>query len=371
MQKIKVIHIIPTLLMGGAEKILMDIVCNYNSDKFEASIIVLFSENYCDNMFKDIIKNKNISIIYLGKKKGFDFSTIIKLMNIFKQAQPDLIHTHRYACIYNILPSLICRVPVCIHTVHTLAEKELPRYYQIIMSLAYKVLGFTPVAISANVKESISKLYKIEHSKIPQINNGINLEKYSHKKNISTVDSKQITIIHVGRFQKEKNHELLIDSFYSAWKQNNNIKLVLLGDGEQKSDMMEKVEKLGIKDFVNFTGVVSNVEDYLKKADIFALSSDYEGFGLVIAEAMASGLPIVTTDSGGISELVVNDYNGYVVKPGDKKQFSDKLFELINNKSIREKFSINSLERIKKYDIKNTTLSYEELYLKLLGKQDK
>jgi glycosyltransferase involved in cell wall biosynthesis len=360
MQKAKIIHIIPTLGVGGAERIVIDIVKNINKREFEATIIVLFSEIYCDEMYKKVIKENNISVTFLNKKQGFDFSIIFKLIKIFKEIRPDVIHTHTFACIYSIFPAIFSRVPLRVHTVHSMAKKELPWYYQKIMYLSYKMFKFVPVAISTNVKKSIMRIYKLQPSKIPQIDNGIELTKYYKKK--YDINKKQIKLVHVGRFQEPKNHRLLIDIFLKVRNTYPDSKLILVGDGELKFDIERKVKYLGLERSVEFTGVVSNVEDYLADADIFVLASIYEGLPLVVIEAMAAGLPVLSTNVGGISELVEDGFNGYLVDINSEEEFVTKLNRLIKDDTLRGEFSINSLEKVKEYDVKKMIKSYEELY---------
>ena len=146
-------------------------------------------------------------------------------------------------------------------------------------------------------------------------------------------------------------------------KKISNIKFRLnfLGDGLLNKELKNKTKELGIQDSVEFHGIVSNPEKYLQNSYLYVHSAIYEPFGLVILEAMSTGLPVISTDGRGNRDII-NDENGILLKHRDPKKFALEILELIENKNKYDKLSKESIRTAKKYDIKNYTDRLLNLY---------
>ena len=360
MKKIKVFHILHDLTTGGAEKLVVDMCLFSNKDEIEASIISLFPAN--GSIFETLASENGINVIYLNKKLGFDLSIIFDLYRLVKLHKPDVVHTHSYVFPY-VLPALIMNgVKARVHTVHNIASKEFSYAIRKIMKIAYKFFNVTPVAISDYIKKSIAIEYGIKSDKIPCVYNGIDTNNFSKNPKQS---SDIVKFIHIGRFSGQKNHHLLVDAFFEASKQNSNISLTLVGDGELKQEILKKINDLGLNRKILLRGIRKDIDSELNSADVFILSSDWEGLPLSILEAMACGLPIISTRAGGAADIVKPD-NGILVDIGDKEGIENAILMLARNKKLRESMGKKSLVFSKDYDIRNTCINYISLYQKLL-----
>jgi glycosyltransferase involved in cell wall biosynthesis len=178
-----------------------------------------------------------------------------------------------------------------------------------------------------------------------------------------------IKFINVGRIISVKNQELIIDSISAA---NGPYKMLFLGDGDLKSRLIDKAKKLNISNRIEFAGKVKNVNDYLFDSDCFILSSNSEGFPNAIIEAMATGLPVISTNclSGPLEilnnnetvkinkgDFVIAKY-GILINVGDRMALSRAIDYVMNNKSFLEEYSQKSLERARSYSI---DVIYEQL----------
>ncbi|RGU93394.1 glycosyltransferase [Clostridium sp. AF15-17LB] len=360
--KTKVMLLISDLGMGGAENITMNIAKYINKEEFEVKVVSMFSREYCVDKYKDIIDENRLQVTFLNKKPGLDLSIVRELMRLFKTEKPDVIHTHRYSCIYALIPSVICRLPVRMHTVHNIARNELPQLYQKIMRFAYKHLHVTPVAINESVKKSIEENYGLSSKQIPLIKNGVDISKLYSNTNVGD----KITLINVGRFSPQKNHSLLIECFKDIVANYPDAELILVGDGELKADVQIRVNAAEIAGKVIFVGNVSDVENYLARADIFVMSSDYEGLPLSVIEAMASGLPVVSTKAGGVVDLVHDGENGILVDVGDKDNFVGAVLSLIKDRESLKKMGEVSRKIAEGYSVDKMVRDYENLYRKKL-----
>ena len=179
---------------------------------------------------------------------------------------------------------------------------------------------------------------------------------------------KRKTIVNIGRLEDQKNQKLLIEAFAAA--DIKDYTLEIYGDGPLKSDLQNLILSLDLKDKVFLKGHVPNVKEHIADASIFVLSSDYEGIPNVLLEAMALGLPLVTTDfaGGGAHILIEDGENGLIVPKGDAKQLSSAIKELTENKALCNRFIDNSLKKIRQFYPENIYPKWEE-YIKSIVKR--
>jgi len=216
--------------------------------------------------------------------------------------------------------------------------------------------------VSASLKSDTLKYFDIKHDirVIPNFinfNNRIDLEKKSHDKKIIT---------HISNFRPVKRVLDVVEVFYVIQKKID-AKLVLIGDGPDLIETQLLVKKYGLDSSVSFLGKSKNIEKTLQKTDLFLLPSLSESFGLVALEAMSFGVPVITTNSGGIVELVVDGENGYTCSVGDVADMSRKAIQLLLSKTMYSSFSSNAYSKAKEYDMNTIILLYEKCYSELIN----
>lgn len=358
--KKKLFILIPTLGTGGGEKLVVDLARTINKEKFDVTIICLFSKK--NSIYESLIKNQNIKTIYMNKKLGMDFKIIFKLIKLFNAEKPDIVHTHLNVMQF-VLPAIIfSRVKVRIHTVHSIAQKESEGILRKIMYFSYKFFKVKPVAICDVVKHTIMEVYNLKESKISCIYNGVDNKIFYINKN-KEINTSTIRFITTGTLYEVKNHKLLIDAFAEIVKINTNINLTILGDGELRSNLEDQIRQYSLEDKIELKGIVKDVAKELNNADVYVITSNYEGLPLSVLEAMACGLPIIATRAGGIVDIVKNNKNGILIDINNKKQLINAMDILINNENLRNKMGTESYEFSKEYTIKSMTNKYEKLYV--------
>lgn len=154
-------------------------------------------------------------------------------------------------------------------------------------------------------------------------------------------------IITIGRLEKQKNHELLIRAFYKIKDDFPDVNLIIYGDGNLRTYLEKLIKELKIEDRVIMPGNVSDAWNKLSEAELFVLSSDYEGLPNALMEAMAVGVPIISTDCpcGGPRELILNEKQGVLVKCNEIDLLSNKIKEILQNDDLRKEMSSNVRER--------------------------
>ncbi len=227
------------------------------------------------------------------------------------------------------------------------------------------------IALTEDMKLAMQKICNRE---IIIVSNGVDLNKFeglSEKKalrNYLGYGQDEKIILFVGRLSPVKGVRYLIEAMSCIVDKKYDISLKLVGDGNDRRHLENIVKELNLVKFVTFVGKVQNEEVplYMASSDIFVLPSLSEGFPLVIMEAMAAGLPIVATNIRGISEIVLNEENGFIVDPEKPQQIADKLQLLLDNADLSIKISSNNKEKVKGYSWERITESIGEICYSIL-----
>lgn len=352
----KIAVILPSFSIGGAENMVAQLVKYINKEKFEICVISLYQP--FDTHIQRIVESSNVKIVYCMKEKNTHVKVFLNVHKALVSFAPDLIHTHMYAYAFAVPYNFIHNTKI-IHTVHNKPIKEFKSKYIKLMKLLYRMDRVVPIAISDLIENELRLLYK-KLKNIELVYNPVDIDMFKTERNVTK--KTETLFITVGRLSDQKNHLLLIDAFSSALKEISSIKLVIIGEGELKIMLQEKITKLNLENSIKMIGVTNNVNMYLKEADVFVLSSKYEGLPLSILEAMASGLPIISTDVGGVSDIVTD--NGILVMPQNCEELSKAIKKLALDNQLRLHLSKKSQQNVKKYDVSNFARQYENLYYK-------
>ncbi|MCI8871323.1 MAG: glycosyltransferase [Lachnospiraceae bacterium] len=339
----KIIQVIPTFGIGGAETMCENL--SYELIKMEHRVTVISLYNFHSSI-TERMENAGIDIIYLDKKPGMDISMIIKLKKIFRKIQPDVIHTHLDCIKYAVFAAKLANVKRCVHTVHNVAAKEADGLARMINNFYYKHHWAVPVALSPIIQKTIQNVYGITLNKIPVIYNGIDLSRCIPKKDYSIGD--KIILLHIGRFSEQKNHKGLLEAFQKIHSEYPMCILQLIGSGEKETEIRGYIESMGLSKYVQMLGEQSNVFTFLHDADIFLLPSNYEGMPMTIIEAMGTGVPIVATLVGGISDMLTDGINANLIKC-DAELIYKACKKLIDDMELRKKYGKSALDESKKF----------------------
>ncbi len=213
-------------------------------------------------------------------------------------------------------------------------------------------------APSESIKEVLEK--NGITTKVVFLSNGLALDSFSAKEKYGN----EARLLHVGRKSFEKNIDILIKAIGILREEFPDINLDLAGGGPALKSLKSLVKKLDLERNVHFLGFIEHAQlnKVYKEHDIFVTASTIETQGVVILEAMASGLPIVGVRRLAIPDLVKNDINGYIAEPFDEKDMAEKIKILYKNSDLREAFGKKSAELVKEHDVKDVIEKLEKLY---------
>jgi N-acetyl-alpha-D-glucosaminyl L-malate synthase BshA len=223
-------------------------------------------------------------------------------------------------------------------------------------------------AVSENLRDETYKTFTIE-KEIEVIYNFVDVQRFTRKpidafKKVIAPEGERI-LLHASNFRKIKRVEDVVKIFHEVHKQLPS-KLLFVGDGPERQVAEELSRSLGVGDDVRFVGKQEQMEDILAIADLFLLTSDYESFGLAALEAMASGVPVVSTNAGGLKEIMIQGQTGYMADIGDIKSMSKFAMDILKKDEVLSVFKSNAASHAKKYDISNIIPVYEKLYERFL-----
>lgn len=353
----KILQVIPYFCFGGAETMCENLTYALKKIGHEICVVSLYGER---TPISERMEQAGVKIRYLDKKLGLDVSMVPKLRKIMAEEKPDVVHTHLDVIKYAVAAAKLAGVKKCVHTVHNVADKEAEGTAQKIINKTYFSLGWsTPVALSPEVRKSICAFYGLKAEKVPVIYNGVDLSRCISKERYETGET--VKLIHVGRFNEQKNHAGLLRAFKMLLSEYPNCHLDLVGDGELMEETKALAKKLEISEKVRFLGSQSNVYSYLQDADIFVLPSNYEGMPMTIIEAMGTGLPIVATRVGGVPDMLKDGESGLLV-PCDENAVAQALAKLVSDESLRKRLGEKAKEESARFSAGYMAEEYGKSY---------
>jgi L-malate glycosyltransferase len=223
-------------------------------------------------------------------------------------------------------------------------------------------------AVSQNLRDETFKHFKIE-KEIEVIVNFVDVSRFNRKpidafKKVIAPNGERI-FMHASNFRKIKRVQDVVQIFAEVNKQIPS-KLLFVGDGPERSTAEDLARELGVCDEVRFLGKQEQMEDILAIADLFLLTSEYESFGLAALEAMAAGVPVISTNAGGLGEINIPGETGFLSDVGDIASMSQQAITILKDDATLQKFKEKAAAHAKKYDIANIIPLYERLYEKFL-----
>jgi N-acetyl-alpha-D-glucosaminyl L-malate synthase BshA len=312
----------------------------------------------------------------LFEHSTYDLALASKLVNVIKYEKLEILHVH-YAIPHAIVAYLVKMIlkdhGINIPVVTTLHGTDI--------TLVGQDRSFSPVvefsinhsdgvtAVSQNLKERTQQSFNIKRD-IRVIYNFIDFSRFNrsdkdHFKMAIAPNGERI-LIHISNFRKVKRVQDVIHVFNNVQKVIP-AKLILIGDGPERDAMEALCRKLDLCDTIRFLGKQEAVEEILAVADLFVLPSEHESFGLAALEAMACGVPVLSSNTGGLPELNSHGESGFLADVGDIETMTKYALEILKDDNSLSSFRQQAFEQAKKYDVKDIVDQYEAYYNEILA----
>lgn len=373
--KIVVMHIAQA--NGGVAEYLKSFLKYSDNSKFEH--ILLVSNDYKDEEQFFIDKVKKIYYVDMVREISpiDDFKSITKIRKIIKEVNPDIIYSHSSKAGALVRVANITNRKKAIYNAHGWAfdmnvSNKKRRVYILIEKFLAKITDKI-VCISDNDFEKAISERICKKNKLEQIINGIDFQEFLADKDLSEVknkyniqDNKRI-IGMVARISEQKSPKTFITVAKKILESRQDVQFLLVGDGDQKEEVKEMIKSFGIEDSVIITGWVKDTASLIKIFDIGMLTSNWEGFGLVIPEYFISKVPTIASSVGGIKNIIRDGENGVLVSNQNIDTYVNAINQILDNDEFKKRISDQAFkDAINYYDVKRVVKEHEELFIKLI-----
>lgn len=366
MKKVKILYLITGLNTGGAEIILENLLKKLDKKKFLPLVVSIkpIGEVGCR------IAKQGIKVLSLDAKIKYNLLLFFRLFRIIKNEKPRIIHTHLFHA--NFLGRLIgkfCKVPIIISTVHSINLGGFKREF--LLKITDKFCQVT-VVVSGAVGQIIKQKNIASHDKIRIIYNGIDMDRFfltsGEIEEWIIIKNHQPLLVAVGRLTQAKGYQDLIKAIKNLKIKYKNIALLILGEGEDRKKLDLNIKNLNLEKNIFLLGNKRNVADYLKVADIFVLSSLWEGMPTAVLEAMACGLPTVCCKAGGVVEIIEDKKDGFLIDSNNSNNIAETIEQVLQiSVCEKEKIARQAKKKVKNFfSAKIMTQNYEKLYKEFL-----
>lgn len=307
--------------------------------------------------FRIVFKKDNMEIVYWSFPLGAVPRKVLEFVGykttrsalkycIKKYGEPDIIHTHFCEMGYNVSRNKdLFQKSKIIHTEHwsALIREDVSKGNKRIADYTYHNVDKI-IAVSEALKDRIKKDYGVDAIYIPNMIDETVFN--TDNNNISNETAKEYKFISVGRLTYQKNHEGLIQAFNKAFNADEHVKLLIVGEGEDRSTLEELIKQLNRPEDILLLGQKNHeqIASLFKESDCFVLFSRFETFGVVYVEANMCGLPVIATHCGG-PESIVNNTNGIIIDNNDEKQLIDAFIFMKNHSIKYDRKKISSTAR--------------------------
>jgi len=380
LKKIKVLHISPDSVIHGTERHILSILKYSDREEFEHSVVMPE-----DGDFNKVLYKMNIKTYFAGRKHGYSSQTegifgkdSRALYKLIKEGKFDIVHSHLNS--YGGIIAKLAGAPAVVHTRHGVfwSEDELnkisftEKYFQ---KLKSKMFDMT-IALGEYEKKTLTEKFNYDEKKIASTINGVDIDdinagvnKLKTKKELFGTDE-DIIVGLVGRLEKQKGFDYLLDAVSLIKDKIDGIKFVIIGNGSLKDELIEKRNRMGLEDKILFIEYKKNILDYVYNFDMMVLTSLWEGLSYAVQEAMALSKPVIALTSpnvSGVKEIIVNGETGYLIESDYVNELGKYILVLSKDINRRLKFGRAAKERESEFFPEWRTASdmenvYRELY---------
>lgn len=369
-------HLVHGLTVGGAERLALRMGEHLPAAEFRVSYVCLDELG----IWGTELQRAGRAVQLLGRQPGFDWRCARRLAALLRRERVDLIHAHQYTPFFYALAARHLRSrPPILFTEHGRWFPDFPRPKRMLFNRALLGRRDRVVGVGEAVRRALINNEGIPAARVEVIYNGVDLTPYrdpardramirqTAREGLGIPDS-ALLIAQVARLDDLKDHATAVRAMARVATAIPLSLLLIVGEGPERTRIERIIKELNLAQHVRLVGTRSDVPDILQAADLFLLSSKSEGIPLTVIEAMAARLPVVSTDVGGVGEIVVAGETGLLTPAGDDAALAAAAIELLNDAPRRARLGEQGYRRaIDKFDESRMHRDYRALYAEMLA----
>lgn len=346
----KILHIISSLEIGGAQRLLADLLPLMEKE----NDVTLLLNKIVNNDFECSVREAGVRIISIDQPNLYSLTNLFSLIKWIKGY--DIVHVHLFPTLYWVAFASFFTRTNFIYTEHSTSNRRRGKWYLRLFERFIYNRYNKIISISEKTQESLMNWLGVHNddNRFVVVNNGVNLSAFQNVKKEKLYPQ---TLIMIARFVPAKDQKTIIRAVQLLDKDAH---VIFVGDGESIEECKFLARELNVDDRVHFVGAQLDVPYWLAKADIGIQSSMWEGFGLTAVEMMAAGLPVIASDVDGLKQVV--EGAGELFPCGDYRKLSEIINKLISNKEYYNNIKSKCIERSKEFDICKMVESYLDVY---------
>jgi glycosyltransferase involved in cell wall biosynthesis len=374
--KKKVLHVLWSGGIGGAEEYLASLIKYFDSLKYEIAVCML---NEKGEIFEEMRKRSNIALSFIGISRGLDINGAVKFILFLRRGKFDIIHSHtRNFLSMFIMTTFFRKTPIiithhtgvqCIDSVDIKMQKKTRLFYKLFSAYFQKI-----IAISNVVKESLINDSDIKNSeKIEVVHNGVDLNKF-HKSRSIPSDLKYIQrdnrniIGFIGRMVPFKRPDLFVEIAAELINKNKKFYFLMVGDGPELEKCKNLIKRYKLNQYFKLLEFRRDIPNILQLFDALLFTSEGEGFGVILIEAMAAGVPVFAINDGAVHEIISHKKNGVLLDTIDPEEIARQIVGIYENKELIDKIKRQSVKDVRdKFSMETRVRHIESIYKKILN----
>lgn len=350
---IKILFAINCLNIGGAPSVVVNQIKSLDQNMYEPHLLTLYPSKQ-HNYFSELsfLGDKQIHTVHLKNRSIFDVKTIWRIFRLLKREKFDIVYTHLFLANFLVRLCALCvRTPIIISFEHSIYAHK--RMWQIWVDRLLAKVTTRIIVSTESVAHFTMVQQKIPLEKIIVVPNPVSVPRRDDVDIASlyaefSIPTDKKIVLYIARFSEEKGYHILIDAI--TLLNNPDIYVVMVGHGNLEHELREKVVTYNIADRAIIINAPQRAKEFLYLADIFVLPSLREGQGIVVYEAMMTGLPVLASDLLPIRSIITHGQNGFLFETGNSKALSYTLQSIIYNNKLLRDVAENALETMKTYE---------------------
>ena len=370
MEKVRVLFFVYQMGAGGAARTLLNIINNLDRNRYQPILVTLNYDGSYESELKDDVIFRKVNTQRLSR-------SVFKLRRIIREEDVDIVFSTipRVNTIAILATRLsFTKAKIVVREASNLDGGIIERIKLRAFGFIYK-LSDQVISLSEGVKKNLVERYKLNQDDIKVIYNPIDLKNIREKIKANQLKPEyqaffkpdRKNLINVGRLVSQKDQATLIKSFAKV-NQKIDSRLIILGEGPLEAELKNLAKVLSVSDYVHFVGFQDNPYSFLEAADVFVLTSTYEGFGHVLAEALATGTPVVSTNcKSGPSEVLENGEYGRLAEVGNIDDIAENILTTLNLSSHALNDIIDKgYQRAQFFNAEDIVKQYQSTFEKML-----